>query len=106
MKYARSIESDPDTDNGTLLAGAYWILSVLGIETSVLSGERQRGLVAELLLLRRLLQLGRDHSIGSQVILDRWWGPVGGKRDFAAVGIFSRGQVHSTEYAHTPYRFN
>ena len=83
----RSIESDPDTDNATLLAGAYWILSVLGIETSALSGERQRGLVAELLLLRRLLQLGREHSIGSQAILDRWWGPVGGKRDFAAVGI-------------------
>ena len=83
----RIIESDPDTDNGTLLAGVYWILKVLGIETSVLSGERQRGLVAELLLLRRLLQLGREHSVGSQVVLDRWWGPVGGKRDFAAVGI-------------------
>ena len=83
----RIIESDPDTDNGTLLAGVYWILKVLGIETSMLSGERQRGLVAELLLLRRLLQLGREHSVGSQVVLDRWWGPVGGKRDFAAVGI-------------------
>ena len=83
----RIIESDPDTDNGALLAGVYWILKVLGIETSVLSGERQRGLVAELLLLRRLLQLGREHSVGSQVVLDRWWGPVGGKRDFAAVGI-------------------
>ena len=83
----RIIESDPDTDNWTLLADVYWILKVLGIETSVLNGERQRGLVAELLLLRRLLQLGREHSIGSQVILDRWWGPVGGKRDFAAVGI-------------------
>ena len=84
---ARIIESEPNTDNGTLLAGVNWILRVLGIETSVLSGERQRGLVAELLLLRRLLQLGREHSVGSQVVLDRWWGPVGGKRDFAAVGI-------------------
>ena len=83
----RIIESDPDTDNGTLLAGVYWILKVLGIETSVLSVERQRGLVAELILLRRLLQLGREHSVSSQVVLDRWWGPVGGKRDFAAVGI-------------------
>ena len=83
----RIIESEPDTDNGTLLAGVNWILKVLGIETSVLSGERQRGLVAELLLLRRLLQLGREHGVGSQVVLDRWWGPVGGKRDFAAVGI-------------------
>ena len=83
----RIIESEPDTDNGTLLAGVNWILKVLGIETSVLSGERQRGLVAELLLLRRLLQLGREHGVGSQVVLDRWWGPVGDKRDFAAVGI-------------------
>ena len=83
----RIIESEPDTDNGTLLAGVNWILKVLGIETSVLSGERQRGLVAELLLLRRLLLLGREHGVGSQVVLDRWWGPVGGKRDFAAVGI-------------------
>ena len=84
---ARIIESGPDTSNGTLLASVHWILKVLGMETSVLSGERQRGLVAELLLLRRLLQLGREHSVSSHVILDRWWGPVGGKRDFAAVGI-------------------
>ena len=84
---ARIIESEPDTDNGTLLAGVNWILKVLGVEASVLSVERQRGLVAELLLLRRLLQLAREHSIGPAVILDRWWGPVGGKRDFGAVGI-------------------
>ena len=35
---ARIIESEPDADNGTLLAGVNWILKVLGIEASVLSG--------------------------------------------------------------------
>ena len=87
MRLPELFESGPDTSNGTLLAGVHWILKVLGMETSVLSGERQRGLVAELVLLRRLLQLGREYSVSAHVVLDRWWGPVGGKRDFAAVGI-------------------
>ncbi len=93
---AGTIEVDPDTDNGALLAGVNWVLKVLGFETSVLSREHQRGLVAELLLLRRLLQLGRDHSVSPQAVLDRWWGPVGGKRDFTSVGISI--EVKSTSF--------
>lgn len=83
---SRRIEDEPEIDNTSLLASVQWILQLLGDEPSVLSGERQRGLVAELLLLRRLLILGRRNGIGSQSVLDRWWGPTGGKRDFAAVG--------------------
>ena len=84
---ARTIDSEPDSDNTTLLASVTWILRLLGVETSILSVERQRGLVAELLLLRRLCQIGRDNGISPNAVLDRWWGPVGGKRDVAAAGV-------------------
>lgn len=84
---SRTVGFDPDSDNTTLLAKVNWILTLLGKETSVLSGERQRGLVAELLLLRRLFRIGRDQDIGPHIVLDRWWGPSGGKRDFAASEI-------------------
>ncbi len=83
---SRRIEDEPAIDNASLVASVAWILQLLGAEPALLSAERQRGLVAELLLLRRLLQLGRHNGIGPQSVLDRWWGPTGGKRDFAAVG--------------------
>lgn len=83
----RNLENDPDISNSDLMAKVLWVLRLLDRERGVLSAEQQRGLVAECLLLRRLLQLGRAHSIRAQAVLDRWWGPVGGKRDFAARGI-------------------
>jgi len=84
---ARTLELEPGCDNTTLLANVSWILMVLGRETSIMSHQNQRGLVAELLLLRRLLRIGREHGFGSNIALDRWFGPVGGKRDFAASEI-------------------
>lgn len=84
---ARNLESEPEIDNVSLLAKVSWILRLLGTEPDVLSVERQRGLVGECILLRRLLQIGRSHGVSSQTVLDRWWGPSGGKRDFAAIGI-------------------
>ena len=84
---SRRLEDDPGIDNASLLASIHWIMQLLGTEPTVLSSERQRGLVAELLLLRRLLQLGRQNGVGPQSVLDRWWGPTGGKRDFAATGV-------------------
>ena len=87
FEMARTLDREPDVDNSDLLSRVHWILALLGREPAVLSSERQRGLVAECLMLRRLLQIGRAHSIGAQAVLDRWWGPEGGKRDFAAVGV-------------------
>ena len=87
FELGRRLEEDPTIDNVSLLARVEWILQLLGTEPAVLSGERQRGLVAELLLLRRLLQIARTNNLRPQVVLDRWWGPAGGKRDFAARGI-------------------
>jgi hypothetical protein len=52
-----------------------------------MSPERQRGLVAECLFLRQLIQSAVASGLGAQAALDRWWGPAGGKRDFAASGI-------------------
>ena len=87
FEIARGLEQDPDLDNSDLLAKVGWILALLGREPAALSGERQRGLVAECLLLRRMLQIGRAHSVNASAVLERWWGPAGGKRDFAATGI-------------------
>lgn len=84
---SRTVDSEPDVDNATLLGKVNWILKLLGVETSMLSSQRQRGLVAECLLLRRLFQIGRVNGIAPLTVIDRWWGPIGGKRDFAAAGI-------------------
>ena len=83
----RSVDADPGISNASLISRVGWILQLLGAEPELLSPERQRGLVAECLFLRRLLQIGRLHGIAVRTVLDRWWGPSGGKRDFAAIGV-------------------
>ena len=84
---ARCLRDDPEIDNATLIARVDWILQLLGREPSLLSDERQRGLIAECLLLTQILAAGRDAGIGVSSVLERWWGPAGGRRDFAASGV-------------------
>jgi len=83
----RKLSVAADLDNLTLLSAVDWIMRLLGKETRLLDENQQHGLVAECLLLQRLLQVAREEGISAQTVLERWWGPVGGKRDFAAAGI-------------------
>jgi hypothetical protein len=79
--------SDPGVDNGTLLEQVGWVLPLLGTQESVLSPERQRGLVGECLLLRQLMILAPGLGLGASAVLDRWWGHTGAMRDFAATDL-------------------
>lgn len=87
FEFERRLSASPPPDNLTQLSSVDWILRLLGREMGLLDESRQHGLVAECLLLQRLLQVAREEGISAQTVLERWWGPTGGKRDFAAAGI-------------------
>ena len=80
----RKLSDEPSIDNAALIHGASWILGLLGDEPSLMSRERINGLVGECILLRRLVETAVGAGLSAQVALDRWWGPSGGKKDFAS----------------------
>jgi len=83
----RCLGEDPDVDNASLIQRVNWILEVLGHKDAPMGEPRQRGLVAELLLLSQLLQRGREYGVSPEGILDKWHGPTGGRRDFSGSQI-------------------
>lgn len=84
---ARRLSTEPDISNEELFRQVEWVLLLLGAGDGVLSPERQRGLVGECLLLRKLLLLSHRAGLAPSVVLARWWGHMPAKRDFAAQGI-------------------
>lgn len=84
---AEKIAANPESSNSDLLLAIRWIMQVLGREPKVLSEQQQSGLIAECILATRLLSVGRVLGVSSSDVLSKWWGPMGGKRDFAASNI-------------------
>jgi len=76
----RLLIEDPEIDNSSLIRRVNWILETLGHIGGPMSPERQRGLVAECLLLMELLGRGRERGIAPEGVINRW---VLGRRDFA-----------------------
>lgn len=83
----RRLEDDLSVANEVLLSDVRWILELLGDRDSILSDEQQKGLVGELVFLRKLLLAARSLSVPSPAVLSRWHGYDGAKRDFAGPGI-------------------
>jgi hypothetical protein len=73
--------------NEQLVGGIAWILAILGEPETLLSAEKQYGLVGECILLRRLLTLANLQQISPVEVLHRWTGHGQALRDFAAAGI-------------------
>ena len=80
----RLLDEDPEIDNASLIRRVNWILEILGRSDGPMSTEKQRGLVAECLLLSELLGRGRERGVAPEGVIDKW---VLGRRDFAGNGI-------------------
>ena len=83
----RRLAADPAVTNASLLSEVSWILELLADQEATMTHEQQKGLVGELVLLRRLLSLAKDLGLPATEPLARWWGHDHARRDFAAVGI-------------------
>jgi hypothetical protein len=84
---SRLLEDQPTLPNEDLLRRLIWMLVLLEDDATILSPERQRGLVGELQLLVRLVRRAKAQSRSALVAIERWHGPWSSKRDFSAVGI-------------------
>ena len=92
-EFIRQVIEDPGVDNASLVRRVSWILEVLGRQGAPMSPEKQRGLLAECLLLSELLTRGRAAGVGPEAVIDRW---VSGRRDFTGGGIAI--EVKATAY--------
>jgi hypothetical protein len=81
------INGNSGVSNADLLQSSSWILRILGREPTVLSEQQQRGLIAECVLLTRLMSVARTLEVSSGQVLSKWMGPKGGKRDFASLDM-------------------
>jgi hypothetical protein len=86
-EFGQRMSSEPTVQNATLIAEVSWILELLADQDSIMSFDEQRGLVGELVLLRRLLSLATELEITASEVLGRWWGADRAKRDFSALGV-------------------
>jgi hypothetical protein len=82
----RRIASDASVTNAALIGELGWILELLSEQEGVMTGEEQKGLVGELVLLRKLLALCKELGLTPSEALGRWWGWDKAKRDFVAAG--------------------
>jgi len=81
------LDRDASVTNDVLLSDIRWILELLGDRENLLSDDYQKGLVGELVFLRKLLLMARDLLIPSSVALERWHGYDRAKRDFSGPRI-------------------
>lgn len=84
---ARLLSETPSLSNRSLIRGMDWVLAVLGDSSVTLSTERQSGLLGELLLLKRLMDVAGTRKIEPLAVLERWKGYDNALRDFVARGI-------------------
>jgi hypothetical protein len=80
----RLMTEDPSIDNNSLLSRVSWILQILGSQNGPMSDTKQRGLVAELILLLELLRQVRHRGLSPDRVIDKW---VDGRRDFVGNGV-------------------
>jgi hypothetical protein len=100
---ARRLDATPGTTNAELLSSVSWILPLLGDQSSVLSVERQYGLLGECVLLNRLLGIAARLGLPGRTALTRWKGAGHSKRDFAALGVAI--EVKTTAHATRLHHF-
>lgn len=81
------LDRDPSVTNDVLLSDVRWILELLGDRENILSDDHQKGLVGELVFLRKLLLLARELLVPLSVVVERWHGYDRAKRDFSGPGI-------------------
>ncbi len=79
----RLLDAKPEATNAQLLDEVRWVLELLGGRDVALTDEMQRGLVGELVFLRKLLQHARRLEVPASTALDAWHGYDRSKRDFA-----------------------
>ena len=83
----RRLEATPGLANADLIAEVAWILELLSSQEPVMAPDQQKGLIAELLLLRKLITATSVVGVPAREALARWHGWDRSKRDFAAAGI-------------------
>jgi hypothetical protein len=83
----RLLQAKPEATNAQLLDEVRWVLELLGGRDTALTEDGQKGLVGELVLLRKLLQHARKAGIPASAALDAWFGYDRSKRDFAGHGV-------------------
>lgn len=88
---------EPEVTNQVLLADVRWILELLGEREGILSDDQQKGLVGELVFLRRLLREATDSNFPPVVALSCWHGYDRSKRDFSGPGIAVEVKTTSSE---------
>jgi hypothetical protein len=86
-EFAKQLEKNPGMTNEMLVSELSWILHLLGEREEILDPDRQKGLIGECILLRKMLQLCHELKIPLESALDRWWGYRTAKRDFSAQNI-------------------
>lgn len=84
---ARRLRVDPNASNAGLVEEVGWILGLLTSAEHLMSPESQKGLIGELIMLRKLVTTAIDMGLPRSEALLRWWGWDGAKRDFAAEGV-------------------
>jgi hypothetical protein len=76
-----------ELSNEHLLNRLIWMLGLFGGPEMIMTPERQRGLVAELHLLARLVRFAHSKGRPGMAALRNWHGSSPAKRDFACTGI-------------------
>jgi len=81
------LERDSGVTNEVLLSDVRWILELLGDREGILSDDQQKGLVGELVFLRKLLIHGRERLVPPSAVIEHWHGFDRAKRDFSGPGV-------------------
>ena len=91
------IERNPSITNEALISDVRWILELLGDRESFLSDEQQKGLLGELVFLRRLLVMAYQFGVPASSAVSRWHGYDRAKRDFSGPGVAVEVKVTSSD---------
>lgn len=83
----RRLTTGAGSSNAQLVEDVAWILELLASEITLMSAEEQKGLIGELLLLRKLVTHATEEDLPLSEAVFRWWGWDRAKRDFACTGI-------------------
>lgn len=78
---------EPRPANDELLRAIGWLLVLLGVGTSAMTDERQKGLIGECIFLRMLLLRCQERRLSNLTALNAWTGYDNAKRDFYSVGV-------------------
>ncbi len=81
------LSTKPSIPNADLVAQVSWVLELLSSQEATMPPDQQKGLIGELLLLRKLIVVAQSAGLPTREALRRWMGWDKAKRDFAAEGL-------------------